>query len=900
MPTIQADDIIYRLRVETDKARQDINRFSKDPIKLTVDEASISKGVTNAFGKLAKVVGGLAIARQLGVIGKSAITAAADFERTALSFEIFTGSAENARGLLAELERFSLSSPFTPEEVNNAAKTLLGFGRTAQDVVADLEILGNVSSATGTDINQLGLVFGQVAGVGKLQGQDALQFINAGIPLYQLLSESIGVSVGEVKELQTQGKITFDVLRDSFVNASAEGGKFAGALVKSSQTIEGLFSTLQGVGNNVLRSLGEAFLPLLRAILPPLIELSFKVADGFKSIARFAQPFTDLVRKGVAPLGRSLGRLFQSISGGTNFTELFRVVLTRITRAVTSLSNTLSFLVDGFIGLVDFFRGNAIGELLVAPFVQLFNVVSNAPAILNGVVEAIKQIPEAAIASFSLLVNSLQQDYEKIRAFFGSEEAAISLNALQLEQQALLESEGVIEAFRRGFNEINDIEVTLPEIDTPENKDLVFDSGKEIGEEFSKGLEEGVRIGYDSLGKRIKELQKQLQDQVFNDDLVGANATAEEIKVVIRELNVLDEQIASIARIGDDIEPLAALGLDFDSLGGDLEFSRFEEVFDSFRDKVNAQFAGAVDDPSGLFGLSDEQLSELEQRSIEALELSRNFLDELFKQQEESANREIGIQENRIDKLREVASRGNANQLELEEQRLDELNQKREEALERQRALASLEILINQATAISNTAVGLSSAIAQPFPANLVAFPLVLGLITQIGSASLAAGNLFSSLPAFWEGTEGTIGDVLGHSSKRDSHVIRADSRERIINPELSDKVKGLSTSEVVRRALAYNSFNPIPTNRAISSTSYNADYRELVSYNKKLVQKVENLTGVIGSLTSSFSINEDGLAAISNKSRQRRDTDRKRFKNDFKVKKSMKDLRNNNRKGKL
>ncbi|MBK9689122.1 MAG: tape measure protein [Saprospiraceae bacterium] len=146
-------------------------------------------------------------------------------EQTAISFNTLIGNAERADQLFRDLDKFSIDTPFEPTEINNAAKTLLGFGRSADIVLSDLNLIGNASAATGANLQSLAVVFGQVAGTGKLAGQDALQFINQGIPVYQLLSESLGKSVKEIKKLQEDGKITFDVLREAFAKASKELGK---------------------------------------------------------------------------------------------------------------------------------------------------------------------------------------------------------------------------------------------------------------------------------------------------------------------------------------------------------------------------------------------------------------------------------------------------------------------------------------------------------------------------------------------------------------------------------------------------------------------------------------------------------------------------------------------------
>ena len=212
-----------------------------------------------------------AILAGITAIGKKAIQTAANFETTTQSFAVLLGSMAKAKDLLKDLTSFSLATPFDPTEIQDAAKTLLGFGRTAKDVKKDIEIIGTAAAATGAPLKSLSLVFGQVAGVGKLLGNDVLQFINAGVPVYQILADHLKVSVSEVKKLQEQGKITFDVLRQSFQEAAEDGGKFAGALEKQSKTLNGLMSTAKGVASELLVAFGSKLSGFMSRSLSGLI-----------------------------------------------------------------------------------------------------------------------------------------------------------------------------------------------------------------------------------------------------------------------------------------------------------------------------------------------------------------------------------------------------------------------------------------------------------------------------------------------------------------------------------------------------------------------------------------------------------------------------------------------------
>jgi len=133
MATIAKDNVIVEFIAKTAKFRADRKKL------LAETERDASK-TAGAFSRIADVAGGVlsanlitGVVSGLASIGKQAVQLSKDYEQTKVSFEVLTGSIENATTLLADLDKFSLKTPFEPGEINNSAKTLLGFGRSVQD-----------------------------------------------------------------------------------------------------------------------------------------------------------------------------------------------------------------------------------------------------------------------------------------------------------------------------------------------------------------------------------------------------------------------------------------------------------------------------------------------------------------------------------------------------------------------------------------------------------------------------------------------------------------------------------------------------------------------------------------------------------------------------------------------
>jgi hypothetical protein len=98
---------------------------------------------------------------------------------------------------------------------------------------------------------------------------DIRQFANAGINIYGLLADSLGVSVEKAAEMD----VTYEQLTAAFAKAAEAGGAYEGALEAPSQTFNGRMSTLK---DNALQLAGalteDLFNQLSGNALPQVME----------------------------------------------------------------------------------------------------------------------------------------------------------------------------------------------------------------------------------------------------------------------------------------------------------------------------------------------------------------------------------------------------------------------------------------------------------------------------------------------------------------------------------------------------------------------------------------------------------------------------------------------------
>ena len=219
-------------------------------------DETADKGVSG-FGRLEKAaIGFFTIQKAKEFVG-NVYDVRSEIEKLETSFRILVGDKAKADALFASIRKFATETPMQLKDLAGAAQTMMGFGIAAEDVMENLEALGNVSMGDSQKFQSLALAFSQMSATGKLMGQDLLQMINAGFNPLDQMAKTTGKSIAELKEEMSQGAISADMVRQAFIDATSEGGKFNGMLEAQSKTLAGAYSNLEGAVDDMLNEIGQ-------------------------------------------------------------------------------------------------------------------------------------------------------------------------------------------------------------------------------------------------------------------------------------------------------------------------------------------------------------------------------------------------------------------------------------------------------------------------------------------------------------------------------------------------------------------------------------------------------------------------------------------------------------------
>lgn len=218
-----------RNRLEVRKLTREYKEFAGG----TNNADEIVKSLTDSLKRTAAEIGGLVAIKKFG---SDVIEATGKMQQLQVALSTILQDKSKADQLIADIVQFAAKTPFNLDDVATGAKQLLAYGSSADNVVNELSMLGDVASGLQIPIGQLIYLYGTLRTQGRAMTVDIRQFAGRGIPIYEELAKVLGVSKDQVGELVKEGKVGFKEVEQAFKNMTSEGGKFANLMENSAGT----------------------------------------------------------------------------------------------------------------------------------------------------------------------------------------------------------------------------------------------------------------------------------------------------------------------------------------------------------------------------------------------------------------------------------------------------------------------------------------------------------------------------------------------------------------------------------------------------------------------------------------------------------------------------------------
>lgn len=238
---------------------------------------------------------GLAVSAVGSAVGVIGLKTAAQMETAEIAFTTMLGSGRKARAFLKELAQFAAVTPFDFVSLQTAASQLVAIGVDAKDVIPIMTTLGNVTSGMGTGaegVKRATYAIQQMIAAQRISAQDLWQLRDAGIPVYELLSQALGKSTAQIAALVDDGKLGADALNAMMTALRTGQGleRFNGLMEKQSQSLSGLWSTFKDTANIRLATAIKPIIPTLKSGLDALTGWVTVTADLTNQLLRGTGP----------------------------------------------------------------------------------------------------------------------------------------------------------------------------------------------------------------------------------------------------------------------------------------------------------------------------------------------------------------------------------------------------------------------------------------------------------------------------------------------------------------------------------------------------------------------------------------------------------------------------------
>lgn len=459
-------------------------------------------------------------------------------EYAKIAYTNLFGDNSLAEEFINVLKDFAAKTPFNFTESEQAAKRLLAYGVQYKNVMYIMRGVMSAASMQGdpAKIESISRALGQIYTKGRVMNEEMRQLAEAGIPVYEILREKLGLTQ---KQLQNLGKES--VSASAAINALVDGmtERFGNVVDASSRTMSGILNNIKDNATMLASGLFEPAYAKLKSFFDYIGKSLFNLRDIFETQGA-GGVFEALVPKELQPTIRQLIGNFMMLGNtiknlvvtafdilrpiAMSFVTVFNALAPIILNVINVLAALVSILVrnEAVLKTITFTLSAAAAMWVV------FKLRALASAVIIGVINGIS----AALKVLSVMMTFVSTH---------------SLWAL------LIGLSGILVGISGGFSSvgkaINSAFKSLTKISGIDTDKLLLPSQKERAndlDKFNKKLD-GTADSMDNLsdktGKAAKAAKQLLSfDEVFKlkepDEKTSANKKDDADNISIPDINI--------------------------------------------------------------------------------------------------------------------------------------------------------------------------------------------------------------------------------------------------------------------------------------------------------------------------------------------------------------------------
>lgn len=194
-----------------------------------------------------------------------------------------------ATTIFNQIKKLAVASPFGVMDLNQYAKQLSAYSIPYNELYDTMKRLADISAGVGVDMGRIILAYGQIKAAKFLKGTELRQLTEANIPMVDKLAERFSklegriVSAGEVLDMISKKKVTFEDVKDVLWELTDDGGMFNNMQEVLSESVKSKWKNLADAIDIMLDDIAESMGSTLKWTAESLTTL----AQNWKEIVPF-------------------------------------------------------------------------------------------------------------------------------------------------------------------------------------------------------------------------------------------------------------------------------------------------------------------------------------------------------------------------------------------------------------------------------------------------------------------------------------------------------------------------------------------------------------------------------------------------------------------------------------
>ncbi|EPC2278439.1 tape measure protein [Listeria monocytogenes] len=369
------------------------------------------------------------IAATKNVVG-SAIGRVDTIDTATKSLTVLTGSAKDAQLVMTDLTAAIDGTPIALDAVALGAKKMVAAGMKAANVKPVFTAIADAAYGVGNgseSIDQMTDAISALQASGVAYADDINRLVDAGVPAWQILANSTGKSVGEMKKYVSEGSLESTKAIAMLTKGIEEGttgmagntAKMAGLAKTAGNTISGSFANMKTAAVKSLANIAENLKgPIIQAL--DVAKNAFKQFAAVTASPEFQKKLSDLIQKikEFIPVLIEWAPVLAKVAAGFVAFNIISSVYSKVAGLVmafrglassgTLLGGIVNTVKGAFVGLKA-----ALGSASVA-FGVITAVIGTVVAVLYGMYTAFKENTAGIKGFLSGMWDAVKNSFGKI------------------------------------------------------------------------------------------------------------------------------------------------------------------------------------------------------------------------------------------------------------------------------------------------------------------------------------------------------------------------------------------------------------------------------------------------------------------------------------------------------